>query len=229
MAVLLHGPPNASRVSIYVTDHDNPTGIHHAPSRMGIFDFESYTPEVPRRGQRYPEHVVAMELSASNTNYHEFGASISPPPVVRMLAQDATQTGFTGCPPGSEDLFGSFVNASLEQFLEGGRACEERSSPRFSTRASTPGPTPTISLHAVSYEWAYSNDAPSFSLLRYNRGAVTICEDSTGPYYYITFCVVPEFSHNIGQWVGAREMSQWRTMSVECGDGFLGSILYINT
>jgi hypothetical protein len=99
--------------------------------------------------------------------------------MLKPLILDKTHKTFVGCSAGFRDLVRNSAKSNLDQLdfdmarcSEGGGTYETTPYLLFADPAS---------IQAENKEWAYDNDAPSFSLLRYARDTRTTSEDSMEP------------------------------------------------
>jgi hypothetical protein len=150
-----------------------------------MYEFKFYTPEESNPNLQVLEYYEDPDSRAPNTTYNANGTSPRIPPTLKTLILDTTRKTFVGCSAGFGDLVRSSVNSTPERLdldiakcSEGNGTYEKGPYLHFTINNSTSDPTSTVHIQAESREWAYDNDAPSFSLLRYTRDPRTTPEDS---------------------------------------------------
>jgi hypothetical protein len=143
-----------------------------------MYEFKFYTPEESNPNLQVLEYHEDPDMKAPNAT------SVRIPPKLKTLILDTTRKTFVGCSAEFGDLVRNSGNSTLGQHFdmarcsEGGGTYEKNPYLHFAINNSTSDPTSTVHIQAESKEWAYDNDASSFSLLRYTRDPRTTSEDS---------------------------------------------------
>jgi hypothetical protein len=147
-----------------------------------MYEFKFYTPDESNPSIQVLEYLEDPDLKTPNTT------SVRIPPTLKTVILDRARKTFVGCSAQFSDLLRSSANSTLGQPVldmarcsEGGGTYEKTPYLHFSINNSTSDPASMVYIQAQSKEWAYDNDAPSFSLLRYIRDPRTTSKDSTEP------------------------------------------------
>jgi hypothetical protein len=179
--IVLYGQHHISQtavISFYVMDPNSPTGLY-PPNRVKAYDFKFYTPDSHNQNLRVLEYLEPSELAASDTSYNEF-KTLSPflrLPDVRTLVLDTARRRFIGCSAGFKELITSSANATqagigiddfrvLTSCSEGEGTYKNDPYLQFAINDNS---TSSVYIQAESKEWAYIDDAPSFSLLKHTN------------------------------------------------------------
>ena len=190
MEIVLYGQHHISQtavISFYVKDESS-AGVY-PPRRVRAFDFKFYSPSGYNPNLRVLEYLEPSELAASNTSYNDFKV-ITPSlrlPDVKTLVLDTAQRSFVGCSLGFKELISISANVTQAGIgIESLRAlthCAEgegtyKADPYLQFNISN-NSTSRMHIQAESKEWAYLDDAPSFSLQNYVNTTSPTSEEST--------------------------------------------------